>query len=111
MRYQAFRQKSTGALTNAIFTTAGDSFDANTTESRRLDIAAATGIPASDLEAIDQPQAPARSRQTIVLPVPPPSPQDEARDRVLSAIAVNRGEAPWGAILYDLAIADGRITT
>ena len=71
MRWQAFRQISTGELTNAIFTTAGDydSFDPGITESRRLDIALAVGIPESDLEVIEQARKPGQFRQTIVLPV------------------------------------------
>lgn len=69
-QYQAFKKTSTGELTNAIFTTAGDSFDAAEAESRRLDIAAATGINESDLEVVEQAQEPAASTQTIILPVP-----------------------------------------
>jgi hypothetical protein len=107
MRYQAFRQVSTGELTNAIFTTAGDSFDPAVTESRRLDVAAAAGIPESDLEAIDQATKPTAA--TIVLLVEPPTPQEEAFERALAAIKANKDTAPWGAILYDSAEADGRI--
>jgi hypothetical protein len=109
MRYQAFRQVSTGELTNAIFTTAGDSFDPAVTESRRLDVAAAAGIPESDLEAIDQATKPTAAQQTIVLLVEPPTHQEEAFERALAAIKANKDTAPWGAILYDSAEADGRI--
>ena len=109
MRYQAFRQISTGELTNAIFGTAGDSFEPKITESRRLDIAAATGIPERDLEAIEQAQEPAASRQTIVLPIAPPSAQEVARERAMAAIEVNKDGLPYGRILHDLAIADGRV--
>lgn len=35
--------------------------------------------------------------------------RDEARDRALTAILANKDAAPWGRILYDLAVADGSI--
>ena len=44
----------------------------------------------------------------VAPPPPPPSPRQEAEARALAAIEANRG-TPWGAVLYDLAIADGRI--
>ena len=33
----------------------------------------------------------------------------EARNRALEAIKANKDTEPWGPILYDLALADGRI--
>lgn len=108
MRYLAFRKISTGEWTNALFTTAGSSFTPAETESRRLAVAAALGVPETDLEAVARATDP-RSGTYLALPVAPPSPQDEARDRALAAIAANKDIAPWGRILHDLAIADGLI--
>ena len=67
-----------------------------------------TGKPEGDLEAVEQLVKPAAARQTIVLPVRPPSAQEEARDRALAAIAANKDTAPWGDILHDLAVALGQ---
>lgn len=33
----------------------------------------------------------------------------QAGERAITAIKANKNAAPWGRILYDLAIADGRI--
>lgn len=43
-------------------------------------------------------------------PVPPPpnTTRQDARDRALAAIEANK-DTDWGRVLYDLAIADGRI--
>ena len=109
MKYQAFRRISTDELSNAIFTTAGSTFDAAETESRRLEIAAALGIPESDLEAIEQATKPAASRQTISLPTDAVTPKEAAQERALVGIIANRNTAPWGQILYDQAVGDGRI--
>ena len=85
MRWQAFRQISTGELTNAIFSTAGDSFDPEITESRRLDIAAALGIPESDLEAIDSARKLAASRLTLILPTKAAGPTEQELFKAASA--------------------------
>ena len=106
MRFLAFRQKSTGKWTNALFTTAGDSFVAKQTTSRRRDIAADLGIPMKDLEGVAGTTDP-RSGAHLTLPTAHPSPQVEARDRALAGITANKDVAPWGRILYDLAVADG----
>jgi hypothetical protein len=109
MRYQAFRRISTGEFVNAIFEIAEGSFDAAQTESRRLDIAAATGIPEGDIEPVEQATKPDASRGTLVLPITPATPQENAHARALAAIETNKDTAPWGRILYDMAVADGRI--
>lgn len=35
--------------------------------------------------------------------------QQEVRERAIAAIKANKGGAPWGNILYDLAVAQGLI--
>ena len=108
MRYLTFSKISTGEWTNAVFTTARDAFDPAETESRRLAIAAALGVPETDLEAVARATDP-RSGTYLALPVAPPSPQEEARERYLAAVVTNKNTAPWGQILYDQIVADNRI--
>lgn len=68
MRYQAFRKMSTGEWTDALFTTAGDSFTAKETASRGRDIAAALGIPVTDLQEVSRTTDPRRGTY-LALPV------------------------------------------
>lgn len=35
--------------------------------------------------------------------------REQARERAFAAIKANKGAAPWGAILYDLVVAQGWI--
>lgn len=94
MQYLAFRKNSTGEWTNALFTTAGDSFNDATTEARRLDIAEALGVPETDLEAAIGATDP-RDGTYLALPVAPPSAQEEARARVKELLAIGRSN--WTA--------------
>lgn len=107
MQFLAFRKKSTGKWTNALFTTADDSFDAKQTASRRKDIAAALGIRVTDLEAVSGATDP-RSGTYLALPVAPPSAQQVAREQAYKDIEANK-DTPWGRVLRLLAVADGRI--
>ena len=72
MRFLAFRKISTGQWTNAVFTTAGDSFAPAETESRRLDIAAALSLPETDLETGEGATDPRDAGPYLELPVEDP---------------------------------------
>ena len=106
MRYRAFRYN--GQFTNALMTVAGDEFSV-APESHQADISSALGIPFVDLEVVEGDTDPRDAGPFLELPVSPPSPQDEARERYLTAVVANKDTAPWGRILYDLAVADGLI--
>ena len=74
-----------------------------------MEIIRVDGVPVA-IDRLAGLQRPATAEETGILVAEEQAKKvRQARERAIAAIKVNKGGAPWGTILFDLAVAQGLI--